>query len=146
MNRVILSGRLTKDPQTYEKDGKISSARFSLAVQRDFKDAEGNYGADFPNCVAFGKNAEFVSKYFHKGSWMETEGRLSTGSYTNKDGQKVYTTDVVIDKAGFGGASKADNNAAAKNNSEVEATPQAKVADEGFMNIPDSIEDLPFGG
>ena len=136
MNRVIQSGRLTKDPQVYEKDGKISSAKFNLAVQRDYKDADGKYGADFPSFVAFGKNAEFISKYFHKGSWMEVEGQIRTGSYTNKDGQTVYTTDIFVDKANFGGASKSDN-AAAK--------PQSNLADEGFMQIPDGIEDSPFG-
>ena len=138
MNKVIQSGRLTKDPQVYENNGK-KSVRFTLAVQRDFKDADGKYGTDFPSFVAFGRNADFIEKYFHKGSWMEAEGALRTGSYKNKDGQTVYTTDVWVDKAGFGGASKSDNDKAAKADA-------PKAEDTGFMNIPEAVDDLPFGG
>jgi single-strand DNA-binding protein len=138
MNKVILIGRLTKDPDFRQGDNS-SSARFALAVQRNFKDKDGNYGADFINCVAFGKKAEFISKYFHKGSQIAISGRINTGSYTNKDGQKVYTTDVAVDDAEFVG-SKADNTTPANDNPQTQAP-----ADEGFMKIPDNIGDMPFG-
>lgn len=126
MNRVILSGRLTKDVVLSDK----GVAKFTVASQRNFKDKDGKYGADFILCTAFGKTAEFISKYFSKGSQICIEGRINTGSYTNKDGQKVFTTDVAVEKAEFFG-SKA----------------QAKPESEGFMNIPEGAnEDLPMFG
>ena len=140
MNRVILVGRLTKDPEI--KEGNTKVAKFTVATQRNFKGNDGKYGADFILCTAFGKTAELLEKYFHKGSQIGVTGRINTGSYTNKDGQKVFTTDVSVDGIEFIG-SKAENDAAAQ-----QAEPaQAKAAEaEGFMNIPDSVDDFtPFG-
>ena len=114
MNKVQLVGRLTRDPEIRYSQGEnaTATARFSVAVNRRFKNAEGNYDADFINCVAFGKSAEFVEKYFKKGMAIGLTGRIQTGSYTNKDGQKVYTTDVVVEETEFvesKGVSSADN-------------------------------------
>lgn len=143
MNKVELVGRLTRDPEVRYTQGENASAiaRFSVAVNRRFKNNEGNYDADFINCVAFGKSAEFIEKYFKKGMAIGISGRIQTGNYTNKDGVKVYTTDVVVEEAEFvesknsGGAS-VSSNAPANNN-----TPSA----DGSMNIPDGIdEELPF--
>jgi len=143
MNKVELVGRLTRDPEVRYTQGENASAiaRFSVAVNRRFKNSEGNYDADFINCVAFGKSAEFIEKYFKKGMAIGISGRIQTGNYTNKDGVKVYTTDVVVEEAEFvesknGGGASAPSNAPARNN--------APSAD-GFMNIPDGIdEELPF--
>ena len=143
MNKCALVGRLTKDPEIRYSQGEnaTATARFSVAVNRRFKNAEGNYDADFINCVAFGKSAEFVEKYFKKGMAIGLTGRIQTGSYTNKDGQKVYTTDVVVEETEFvesKGASSADNS----NNSR----PAPNVANNNdFMSIPDGVdEELPF--
>ncbi len=143
MNKVELVGRLTRDPEVRYTQGENASAiaRFSVAVNRRFKNNEGNYDADFINCVAFGKSAEFIEKYFKKGMAIGISGRIQTGNYTNKDGVKVYTTDVVVEEAEFvesknGGGASAPSNVSANNN-----TPSA----DGFMNIPDGIdEELPF--
>lgn len=135
MNRVILSGRLTKDVVLSDK----GVAKFTIASQRSFKNSEGKYDADFVLCTAFGKCAEFISKYFSKGSQICVEGRINTGSYTNKDGNKVFTTDVAVEKAEFVG-SKAD--------SQSESTPKADTPKtDGFMNIPEGVnDDLPMFG
>ena len=103
MNKVIIIGRFTRDPEIKYSTGEnaTATARFSLAVNRRFKNKEGNYDADFINCVAFGKTAEFIEKYFTKGMAIGITGRIQTGSYTNKEGQKVYTTDVVIEETEF---------------------------------------------
>ena len=103
MNKVIIIGRFTRDPEIKYTTGEnaTATARFSLAVNRRFKNKEGNYDADFINCVAFGKTAEFIEKYFTKGMAIGITGRIQTGSYTNKEGQKVYTTDVVIEETEF---------------------------------------------
>ena len=143
MNKVQLVGRLTRDPEIRYSQGEnaTATARFSVAVNRRFKNAEGNYDADFINCVAFGKSAEFVEKYFKKGMAIGLTGRIQTGSYTNKDGQKVYTTDVVVEETEFvesKGASSADNS-----NNSRHAPSAANNND--FMSIPDGIdEELPF--
>ena len=143
MNKVQLVGRLTRDPEIRYSQGEnaTATARFSVAVNRRFKNAEGNYDADFINCVAFGKSAEFVEKYFKKGMAIGLTGRIQTGSYTNKDGQKVYTTDVVVEETEFvesKGTSSADNS----NNSR----PAPSAANNNdFMSIPDGVdEELPF--
>lgn len=136
MNKAILTGRLTKDVVLSDK----GVAKFTVASQRSFKNNEGKYDADFVMCTAFGKCAEFISKYFSKGSQICVEGRINTGSFTNKDGQKVYTTDVAVEKAEFMG-SKADNEAA--QTQAPKPTPQSSA--DGFMNIPDSVDDIPFG-
>lgn len=137
MNSVQLVGRLTRDPEIRYADGGSAIARFSLAVDRRYK-SENGPTADFPNCVAFGRTAEFVEKYFRKGMRMGCQGRIQTGSYTNNDGQKVYTTDVVVESCEFV-ESKASQQPEENNNG-------FGPADEnGFMNIPDDIdEELPF--
>lgn len=135
MNKVVLVGRLTRDPEIrYANNEKNTcTARFSLAINRKFK-TNGQYEADFPNCVAMGKTAEFVEKYFHKGDMIAIDGHIQTGSYTNKDGNKVYTTDVFAENVEFA-QSKSDS--INSNNS--------KPSSDGFMNIPDGIEsELPF--
>ena len=103
MNKVIIIGRFTRDPEIKYSTGEnaTATARFSLAVNRRFKNKEGNYDADFISCVAFGKTAEFIEKYFTKGMAIGITGRIQTGSYTNKEGQKVYTTDVVVEETEF---------------------------------------------
>ena len=141
MNKAIITGRLVKDAEIRD-GGNTKVAKFTIASQRSFKDSNGNYGADFINCTAFGKTADFVSTYFHKGSQICVEGRINTGSYTNKDGQKVFTTDVAVEKAEFYG-SKADNDSASA--TPKSAKPETEKA-EGFMNIPESVDDLPMFG
>ena len=143
MNKVQLVGRLTRDPEIRYSQGEnaTATARFSVAVNRRFKNAEGNYDADFINCVAFGKSAEFVEKYFKKGMAIGLTGRIQTGSYINKDGQKVYTTDVVVEETEFvesKGASNTDNSNSSR------PTPSA-ANNNDFMSIPDGVdEELPF--
>ena len=132
MNKVILVGRLTKDPDVRYTQGQnpTAVARFTLAVDRRFK-TEGGQTADFPSCVAFGKTAEFIEKYFHKGMKIAVDGRIQTGDYTDKDGVKHYTTDVVAEAVEFAESKKADNNPPAQNND--------------FVNIPEGIDaELPF--
>ena len=143
MNKVQLVGRLTRDPEIRYSQGEnaTATARFSVAVNRRFKNSEGNYDADFINCVAFGKSAEFVEKYFKKGMAIGLTGRIQTGSYTNKDGQKVYTTDVVVEETEFvesKGASNTDNPNSSR--------PTPSVSNNSdFVNIPDDVdEELPF--
>ncbi len=139
MNKVELVGRLTRDVDVKYSTGENATAvaRFSVAVNRRFKNSEGNYDADFPSVVAFGKTAEFVSKYFHKGDMIGLCGRIQTGSYTNQEGQKVYTNDVIAEDIEFVGG-KSDNGNA------VATTPQKNT---DFMNIPASVDDdeLPWG-
>ena len=138
MNKVIEIGRLTKDPEIRYSQGANSTciARYTLAVDRKFKQ-EGQPTADFINCIAFGKMGEFAEKYLHKGTKIAVVGRIQTGSYTNKDGQRVYTTDVVVENAEFGES---------KNNQQNNDNPPPAPRDnDGFMNIPDGIdEELPF--
>lgn len=137
MNSVQLVGRLTRDPEVRYTEGGSSIARFTLAVDRRFK-GENGPTADFPNCVAFGKTAEFIEKYFHKGMRMGCQGRIQTGSYTNNDGQKVYTTDVVVENCEF--VESKGSQQQAQDNSGF-----GPVGDDGFQNIPDDIdEELPF--
>jgi len=142
MNKVSIVGRLTRDPEIRYSQGENASAiaRFSVAVNRKFKNSEGNYEADFINCVAFGKSGEFIEKYFQKGMAIGLTGRIQTGSYTNKDGVKVYTTDIVAEEIEF---------VESKSNGEGSSTPRRPAPDassnNGFMNIPDGIdEELPF--
>ena len=139
MNKVILMGRLTRDPEVRytQGDNAMAIARYSLAVDRRFK-RDGDPDADFINCVAFGKSGEFAEKYLKKGTKIAVVGRIQTGSYTNKDGQKVYTTDVVVEEQEF---AESKNSSSSDNN---QSAPENKNTD--FMNIPDEIEDseLPF--
>ena len=135
MNKVEIVGRLTRDVEIRTTESGTVTARFSIAVSRRFKNVEGVYEADFINCVAFGKTAEFIEKYFSKGSMIGVTGRIQTGSYTNKDGQKVYTTDVVIEECEFV-TSKSDNNNTTK--------PEDTVTPD-FVDVPaDTDEELPW--
>ena len=148
MNRVILMGRLTRDPEVRYSQGERSMAiaRYTLAVDRRGRrnqDGNSEQTADFINCVSFGKAAEFAEKYLRQGVKIAVTGRIQTGSYTNKDGVRVYTTDVVVEEQEF-----AESKAASASNSGYQASPSpspsADIGD-GFMNIPDGIdEELPF--
>lgn len=143
MNKVILMGRLTRDPEVRYSSGdnQMAIARYSLAVDRRKGKNDDQPSADFINCVAFGRSAEFAEKYFHKGLKITVAGRIQTGSYTNKDGQKVYTTDVVVEEQEFAESKAASGNAG---NSAPAGNPEPSNGD-GFMNIPDGIdEELPF--
>ena len=144
---MILIGRLTRDPEVRYSQGENATAvaRFTLAVDRRFRRANDGQDADFIGCVCFGKQAEFVEKYFRQGMKMVTCGRIQTGSYVNKDGQKVYTTDVVVEEVEFG-ESKASNDAFQSNGGQRDFRPEPSSAmGDGFMNIPDGIdEELPF--
>ena len=140
INSVNLTGRLTRDPDVRYTDGGTSIARFTLAVDRRFRQDDGPT-ADFPSCVAFGKTAEFIERYFRQGMKLELTGRIQTGSYTNKDGVKVYTTDVIAEQVGFGESKSASQG------QENEGSPGGfnAAGDDGFMNIPDDVEEeLPF--
>ena len=147
MNKVILMGRLTRDPnvrytQQNSSQESMCVARYTLAVDRRGA-RDGQQSADFISCVAFGKNGEFAEKYFKQGTKIAITGRIQTGSYTNRDGQKIYTTDVAIEEQEF-----AESKAASASNSGYQASPSpspsADIGD-GFMNIPDGIdEELPF--
>ena len=141
MNKVELCGRLTNDPEVRYSQGEKSTAiaRYTLAVDRRFKQ-DGQPTADFIPCVAFGKNGEFAEKYLHKGTKVIVIGRIQTGSYTNKDGQKVYTTDVMVEEQEFAES----KNASASNNGSAPSN-KTKTDSNGFMNIPDGIDEvLPF--
>ena len=143
MNKVILMGRLTRDPEVRytQGDNAMAIARYSLAVDRRFK-RDGEPDADFINCVAFGKSGEFAEKYLKKGTKVAVVGRIQTGSYTNKDGQKVYTTDIVVEEQEFAESKAATAGNGGQNNY---SRPAAAADAEGFMNIPDGIDDeLPF--
>lgn len=145
MNKVILIGRLTRDPEVRYSQGEQSTAvaRYTLAVDRRFRREGDQQTADFIGCVAFGRQGEFAEKYLRKGIKIAITGRIQTGSYTNRDGQKVYTTDVVVEEQEF-----AESKAASENNGGFVPTdrPSPSVAaGDGFMNIPDGIdEELPF--
>lgn len=136
MNIVLEAGRFARDPEVRYTDGGSTIARFSLAVNRSVKKGDKwEQEADFIPCVAFGKKAEFIEKYFKKGSFAIVKGNIKTGSYAKEDGTKVYTTDVWVEDIDFGGA-KSDNS---------QPVGDAKPNSDGFMNIPDGIdEELPF--
>ncbi|MDR0948577.1 MAG: single-stranded DNA-binding protein [Lachnospiraceae bacterium] len=153
MNKVVLMGRLTRDPDVRYSQAQppLAIARYTLAVDRRMARSNNSdeQTADFINCVAFGKSGEFAEKYLHKGTKIAVSGRIQTGSYTNKDGIKVYTTEVIVDDQEFAeskGASGGGNsdygsysNPTGSNRSSLSG------AGEGFMNIPDGIdEELPF--
>ena len=147
MNRVILMGRLTRDPNiSYSQGGdNMAIARFTLAVDRRGRRQDGaEQTADFISCVCFGKQAEFAEKYLRQGTKIAVTGRIQTGSYTNKDGQKVYTTDVVLDEIEFA-ESKNTQGSDAGYSYQAPSRPAPSAAGDGFMNIPDGIdEELPF--
>jgi single-strand DNA-binding protein len=131
MNVVVLRGRLTRDPEVRYTNDNMCVTRYTVACDRRFsKDNE----ADFIPCIAFGKSGEFAEKYFRKGMSVAVKGRIQTGSYTNKDGQKVYTTDVIIEDQEFAESKTASNGGGGH-----------KKSEDDFMNIPDGIdEELPF--
>ena len=147
MNKVILMGRLTRDPEVRYSQGEnaLAIARYTLAVDRRAARREGEATADFINCVAFGRSADFAERYLRQGTKIVVSGRIQTGSYTNRDGQKVYTTEVVVEESEFA-ESKANSSAPSNNSYQASPapSPSADIGD-GFMNIPDGIdEELPF--
>lgn len=145
MNKVILMGRLTRDPEIRYSQGndQMAIARYTLAVDRRFN-RNGDQTADFINCVAFGRSAEFAEKYLKQGTKIVATGRIQTGSYTNKDGNKVYTTDVVIEDQEFA-ESKGSSSSDGGNYQPAGRPSPANASAEGFMSIPEGIEDdLPF--
>ena len=150
MNKVILMGRLTRDPEVRYSQGErqMAIARYTLAVDRRGRGnaANGEQTADFIQCVAFDRSGEFAEKYFHQGMRVSISGRIQTGSYTNKDGVKVYTTEVIVEEQEFA-ESRAEaeaNRASFQRQSAPSPAPSADAGD-GFMNIPDGIdEELPF--
>ena len=151
MNRVILLGRLTRDPNiSYSQRGdNMAIARFTLAVERRGKRQEGadQQTADFINCLAFSKQAEFAEKYLRQGTKIAVTGRIQTGSYTNRDGQKVYTTEVLLDEIEFAESKNAQggNDGNHSNQAQSRPAPPPRADNDGFMNIPDGIdEELPF--
>ena len=142
MNNVILSGRLTRDPEVrHSQNGNEEKvvARYTLAVDRVY--SKENQQADFINCVEFGKLAEFAEKYFYKGIKLIVRGRIQTGSYTNRDGVKVYTTDIIVESHEFAESKRtSEQNSNAPISNDVPA-----IGFDGFMNIPDGLdEELPF--
>ena len=142
MNKVILMGRLTRDPEVRYSQGDNASAvaRYSLAVDRRFK-RDGEQSADFINCVAFGKTAEFAERYLRQGTKIAVVGRIQTGSYTNKDGVKIYTTDVVVEECEF---AESKNASQGETNTQPKPQPTPNNFD-GFINIDPNIDDeLPF--
>lgn len=148
MNKVILMGRLTRDPEIRYANNENNTciANYTLAVDRRFKRQGDEQTADFIRCVAMGRGGEFAEKYLHQGTKIVVEGRIQTGSYTNKDGQKIFTTDVLVESQEF-----AESKAAAQNGSDGQSAPPAQSGaadnskDDGFMNIPNGIEEeLPF--
>ena len=145
MNKVILMGRLTKEPVVRYSQGESASAvaRFTLAVDRRFKRQGEEQTADFISCVAFGRTAEFAEKYLRQGTKIVGCGRIQTGSYTNKDGQRVYTTEVVLDEVEFAESKNASQQSGGFQQNQRPEPSQA--AADGFMNIPDGLEEeLPF--
>lgn len=134
MNKVILMGRLTRDPDVRYSSGEepMAIARFTLAVNRRFAKKDGEQTADFIGCMAFGKSAEFVEKYFRQGMRITICGRIQTGSYINQEGHKVYTTNVVIEEQEFAESKKSDSSSSGSSSS----------MEGGFMDIPDG--ELPF--
>ena len=158
MNKVILMGRLTRDPEVRYSTGNnpMAIARYTLAVDRRYK-KDGEAEADFISCVSFGKTAEFAEKYYRQGLKIVVSGRIQTGSYTNREGQKVYTTEVVVEEQEFaesksasqGSGGNTSNNRS--NNTPNQASNNGRNSSsdpypaDGFMNIPDGIdEELPF--
>lgn len=139
MNKVILMGRLTRDPEVRYSQGEQATAiaRYTVAVDRRFRRDGDSQTADFIGCVAFGRQAEFAEKYLRKGTKIALTGRIQTGSYTNRDGQKVYTTDVVVEEQEFA-ESKTAGQIAQQN-------PAPMTREDGFMETPDGLEEeLPF--
>ena len=139
MNKAIIIGRLVRDPDIRYADSGTSIARWTTAVDRRYK-KDGEQNADFISCIAFGKTAEFVEKYFRQGSKIVIEGRIQTGSYTNKDGQKVYTTDVIAEQVEFG-----ESKSSSGGGDRYPAQPSLDELNDGFVSVADAVDDeLPF--
>lgn len=138
MNKVILMGRLTRDPEVrYASGDNLAIARYTLAVDRRFH-RDGEATADFINCVTFGRAAEFAEKYLRQGTKIVVSGRIQTGSYTNRDGHKIYTTEIVVEEQEF-----AEGKNAGSGSSRPQLAPETDP--DGFMNIPEGIEEeMPF--
>jgi len=143
MNNVGLVGRLTRDPEVRYTDGGMSIASFTIAVDRRFKTQDGQT-ADFIQCKAFKQTAEFIEKYFRQGNRIGVTGRIQTGSYTNKEGAKVYTTDVMVDNVEFVESKGTGGDQGSQQSSRP--TPSDAACGDGFMNIPDGddMDELPF--
>ena len=148
MNKVILMGRLTRDPEVRysQGEGQMAIARFSLAVDRRFKRQGDTVTADFFNCTAFGKQGEFVEKYLKQGTKVLVTGRIQNDNYTNKEGQKVYSVQIIVEEIEFAESkSAAANNGGSFQNAPVDNSPEPMMPEDGFMNIPDGIDNsLPF--
>ena len=145
MNKVILMGRLVRDPEVRYSQGEqvTAVARYTIAVDRRFRRDGDQQTADFIGCVAFGRQGEFAEKYLRKGTKIAITGRIQTGSYTNRDGQKVYTTDVVVEEQEFAESKGASDNSGVF--APMDRPSPSVAAGDGFMNIPDGIdEELPF--
>ena len=143
MNKVILMGRVVRNPEVRYTQGEkpLAIARYTLAVDRKFK-RDGEQTADFISCVAFGKQGQFAENYLHQGMKMVVVGRIQTGSYTNRDGQRVYTTDVVVEEHEFAESKSTNENPGALYDAPKRAS---NVDSDGFMQIPEGLEDtLPF--
>ena len=140
MNKFLATGRFTSDPtiRYANNDKQTCIANFTLAINRRFK-REGEPDADFIRCVAMGRVGEFVEKYFHKGMKADITAHIQTGNYTDKNGNKIYTTDAIIEEIDFG-ESKANTPAT----NDPADTPTETPADDGFMNVPDDVDELPF--
>ena len=147
MNKVILMGRLTRDPEIRysQGDSQLAIGKFSIAVDRKFKKQGDTVTADFFNCTAFGKQAEFVEKYLKQGTKVVVTGRIQNDNYTNKEGQKVYSVQIMVEEIEFAESkSAAASNAGSFQNMPMSNT-EPMAPEEGFMNIPDGIEStLPF--
>lgn len=144
MNNVSLVGRLVCDPEVrYGQNESVSVAKFSLAVERKWK-RDGEPTVDFINCTVFGKSAEFTEKYFRKGMRVAITGRIQTGSYKNKDGQTVFTTEIIVESQEIAQSKSESNESSTANNAEAGKSPYGSSGDD-FMSIPEGTEDeLPF--
>lgn len=138
MNKVVLVGRLTRDPEVRSTSSGSNTARFTVAVNRNFKNKDGQYDADFVSCVAFANSADFISKFFKKGSMIGIEGRIQTGSYDAQDGSKRYTTDVVVENAEFVGGRNEGAPMTPSNNSYVDMPASAPIDMMPEYDIPTS--------
>ena len=147
MNKVILMGRLTRAPEVRYSSGdnQKAVARYTLAVDRRYKRQEDEQTADFINCVTFGKGAEFAEKYLHQGTKIVAEGRIQTGSYTNKDGQKVYTTDVIVESHEFAESKSSSQQDGSSAPSAPSRPDSSSESNDGFMDLSEyDQQELPF--
>lgn len=147
MNKVILMGRLTRDPEVRysQGDSQMAIARFSLAVDRRFKRQGDTVTADFFNCTAFGKQGEFVEKYLKQGTKIVVTGRIQNDNYTNKEGQKVYSVQIIVEEIEFAESKNAAGSGNTFQSAPADGSQEPMMPEDGFMNIPDGIDNtLPF--